>query len=89
MFRNLRYAESIIAFCGAVFILMIYYANPRPQIQRIGYYICSFFIFISVVLAIIAFCIDVSKTNQAMKCKTNVCKKIPVLFLVRNFVAWC
>jgi hypothetical protein len=69
--RNLRYAESIIAFCGAVFILMIYYANPRPQIQRIGYYICSFFIFISVVLAIIAFCIDVSKTNQAMKCKTN------------------
>lgn len=69
--RNLRFAEAIIAFCSAIFVFLVYYANPRPKLQRISYYIIALFLFVAVVLAIIAFCIDVSRTKSAQQCKTQ------------------
>jgi Ca2+/Na+ antiporter len=69
--RNLRFAEAIIAACSCILVIIIYYANPRPKIQRLAYYVCAFFLVAAVVLAIIAFCIDVSRTGDCRKCKTD------------------
>jgi membrane-associated protease RseP (regulator of RpoE activity) len=69
--RNVRFSAAVAAIIGSLMIIIVYYANPRPKIQRIFYYVSAALLIIGVVLGVIAFCIDVSRTRNAQKCKTE------------------
>jgi len=74
--RNLRFAETIIAICTVIIVFLVYYSNPRPKMQRLAYYLCAFFLLVVVALCIIAFCLDVGKTDNARSCQTNPATRI-------------
>jgi membrane-associated protease RseP (regulator of RpoE activity) len=75
--RNLRFSLTIISICTVIIIALTYYANPRPKTQRLVYYLCAFFLLVALALSIISFCLDVGKTNNARKCRTD-----PVTFVL-------
>jgi len=74
--RNLRFAVSIIAIVPSLLVALIYYANPRPKLQRLGYFVCAFILIFSFVLGIIAFCLDVTRQQDAKECHTDVVTKV-------------
>jgi len=74
--RNVRFAAATAAIISVLIIAIVYYANPRPKIQRIFYYTACLIILAGVALGIIAFCIDVSKTKNAQKCRTDPNTKV-------------
>lgn len=69
--RNVRFATANIAIIPIFFVLIVYYANPRPKVQRVCYFSCAFFLCFSFVLGIIAFCLDVTRINDSRECHTN------------------
>lgn len=69
--RNLRFAAATIAFVSTLLVLAVYYVNPRPKTQRLAYYLCAFLLLVAAALALIAFCLDVGKSDETERCKTE------------------
>eukprot|EP01003_Olkasia_polycarbonata_P005658 NODE_54_length_1877_cov_273.130744_g34_i0.p1 GENE.NODE_54_length_1877_cov_273.130744_g34_i0~~NODE_54_length_1877_cov_273.130744_g34_i0.p1 ORF type:complete len:547 (-),score=128.34 NODE_54_length_1877_cov_273.130744_g34_i0:165-1805(-) len=69
--RNLRFTTVAIGVFAVLWIALVYYANPRPKTLKLLMLIGAVLLFVTFVLAIIAFCIDVGKVGRAVRCYTQ------------------
>eukprot|EP00994_Dinema_validum_P004970 NODE_305_length_1931_cov_238.182784_g216_i0.p1 GENE.NODE_305_length_1931_cov_238.182784_g216_i0~~NODE_305_length_1931_cov_238.182784_g216_i0.p1 ORF type:complete len:554 (+),score=146.02 NODE_305_length_1931_cov_238.182784_g216_i0:62-1723(+) len=70
--RNLRVAVAFFAIFVPIWIAVVKYAELLPKKQKMAHYIAVVLLIIMFIMAAIAFCIDVTKTDRAEECQTEV-----------------
>eukprot|EP01004_Peranema_trichophorum_P002804 NODE_1834_length_1786_cov_773.444378_g1554_i0.p1 GENE.NODE_1834_length_1786_cov_773.444378_g1554_i0~~NODE_1834_length_1786_cov_773.444378_g1554_i0.p1 ORF type:complete len:554 (+),score=63.73 NODE_1834_length_1786_cov_773.444378_g1554_i0:62-1663(+) len=69
--RNLRISTAVHGIVGVAIVALVYYSNPRPKLQMVAYLIAAVILIACFIQGIIAFCLDVGKTKDAVKCTTD------------------
>jgi hypothetical protein len=66
--RNLRFAAAIMSIVPILLVTLIFYVRPSPKLNRGVLLVAAVILFFAGVCALIAFCIDVGRTDEAKEC---------------------